>query len=80
MRGRGQTRKSSLAEAVVNVLVGFFVSMLSNFVIFAIYGLQITMRAQLAVTVWFTLISIARSYMLRRVFNLVLERKMRRQL
>jgi hypothetical protein len=64
-----QTRMESLVEAIVNVLIGFGIGFLSQIVIFRAYGYQVTMAENLAMTCWFTAISIARSYCIRRWFN-----------
>ena len=64
-----QTKLGSLIESITNVLIGFIVALVSQLVIFPIYDIQISMSENLAISAWFTLISIARSYFLRRVFN-----------
>jgi hypothetical protein len=64
-----QTRKGSLAEAIVNVCVGYGVALVSQLVIFPLYGIHIPLSANIAIGLWFTAISIARNYLLRRLFN-----------
>lgn len=64
-----QTRKSSLIEAVVNTAVGFGISLISQLVIFSAYGVTLPLADNVLITCWFTAISIARGYLLRRWFN-----------
>lgn len=66
-----QSRKLSLIESLTNVAVGFGISLASQIVIFSGYGVKLPLLDNIAITVWFTLISIARSYLLRRAFNRV---------
>ena len=64
-----QTRLMSLVETLTNILVGFAVSLISQLWIFAAYGIHLALSDNLMITVWFTVVSIARSYALRRYFN-----------
>jgi len=64
-----QTRKSSLIEAVVNTAVGFGISLISQLAIFSAYGVTLPLADNVLITCWFTVISIARGYLLRRWFN-----------
>lgn len=64
-----QSRRWSLIEAVANVLVGLGVSLVSQLVIFHLYGVELSLAQNLKIVLWFTLISIVRSYLLRRIFN-----------
>lgn len=64
-----QPRHHSALEAVANVAIGYGVALVSQLVIFAALGIEATLRQNLTIGVWFTLISLARSYALRRMFN-----------
>ncbi len=64
-----QTRLMSLIEVITNVVVGFMVSLISQIYIFAAYGIHFALQDNVMITVYFTVISIARSYVLRRVFE-----------
>ena len=64
-----QSRKGSMVEAAFNVLVGFGVALVSQLVIFPLYGVHVPLSTNLMITVWFTFISLVRSYCLRRLFN-----------
>ena len=59
----------SLIESFANVLVGLLVSLASQLVIFQMYGIHISLDDNIRITLWFTLISIVRSYALRRFFT-----------
>ena len=64
-----QSRLGSLIEALVNVAVGFVISLISQLVIFYAYDIKLSLASNVMITVWFTVISIIRSYALRRAFN-----------
>lgn len=64
-----QTRTMSFIEAVVNVLIGAAVGLLSQLIIFPLYGIQVQIGDNLMILLWFTLISVVRSYAIRRWFN-----------
>jgi hypothetical protein len=64
-----QTRRASLLEAFVNVLIGFWVSVAANLVILPFYGVSPGVGVAVEIGVLFTLVSLIRSYALRRMFN-----------
>ncbi len=64
-----QTRLGSLIEAVINVLIGFWINCAANLVILPLFGWQVTVTQNLALGAIYTGISIARSYAVRRWFN-----------
>ncbi len=64
-----QTRLMSLVETMTNILVGLVISFLSQIVIFKIYGVHLSTQQNVEITLYFTIISILRSYALRRFFN-----------
>lgn len=65
----GQTKRGSLAESCLNVAIGYGVALVSQVLIFPIYGVHLSLATNALIGVWFTVISIARSYVLRRWFN-----------
>lgn len=73
-----QTRLGSLFEATINVLIGFFVALASQLLVFPLFGIDIGMTANLQIGAWFTAISFARSYLIRRYFNRHLQTAARR--
>jgi len=64
-----QTRLGSLIEALMNVLIGFSINYCANLLIFPLFGMHISPLANLWLGTIYTLISIARSYVIRRWFN-----------
>ena len=67
--GMRQSRLMSLVEAVANVAVGYGVAVLTQMLVFPLFGLRTTVRENLAIGVVFTVVSLARSYALRRTFE-----------
>lgn len=66
---KGQTRKHSLVESLVNVAIGYGVSILAQLLVFPLYGIHVSLLVNAEISFWFTLVSIARSYILRRVMR-----------
>ncbi len=64
-----QTKKGSLIEATTNTMIGFLISMITAPIVNFICGIEAnTLQVTGSVTL-FTLISIARGYIVRRWFN-----------
>lgn len=65
-----QSRIDSFMEAVTNTLIGLVVSTIANWTVTpAVLGHPITLAQNFALSAAFTVISIVRSYTLRRAFN-----------
>ena len=64
-----QSRLMSATEATVNVLVGYGVAVGTQVAIFPLFGLIATLEQNMAMGLIFTVVSLVRSYALRRVFN-----------
>ena len=64
-----QSRLDSFIEAWLNVLIGFGVSVLANFVIFPLVGIGASTTQIITVGIFMTLVSVARSYFVRRFAN-----------
>lgn len=64
-----QTRLGSLIEAFVNILIGFGINFTANALIFPLFGWSISAQQNVLLGVFYTCISIARSYTVRRFFN-----------
>lgn len=64
-----QSRGMSLLESVINIVVGFGISLGAQIVFLPLLGVEITLHQNLAFAGIMTVISIARSYALRRVFE-----------
>ncbi len=59
----------SLLEAATNVLAGYGVAVLTQTLLFPLFGLRLAVKENLAIAGVFTVVSIARSYLLRRLFE-----------
>lgn len=66
-----QSRTMSLTEAIVNVAVGYGVAVVTQILIFPLFGLHTTLAQNLKMGAVFTMVSIARSYALRRLFEAI---------
>lgn len=64
-----QSRLMSAIEAVTNVAVGFGLAVAVQLLTFPAFGLQASLPQSLGLGAVFTLVSLARSYLLRRVFD-----------
>lgn len=64
-----QSKKGSLAEALMNIAIGYFVAVGSQILIFPFFGINIPVHDNLAIGLCFTVVSLIRSYVLRRIFN-----------
>lgn len=64
-----QSRTHSLAESLLNVTIGYGISIAAQVVIFPLYGVRLPLHDNLMIGGLFTIVSIVRSYTLRRIFN-----------
>ncbi len=66
-----QSRVMSLVESVANVIVGYGVAVVTQILIFPMFGLRTTLAQNLLMGLAFSLISVARSFALRRAFEAI---------
>lgn len=64
-----QSRLMSLVESLANVLVGYGVAVVTQMLVFPLFGLAVTVTENLLIGLIFTAVSIVRSYALRRGFE-----------
>ena len=64
-----QKKKHSFIESIINVLIGYFIAVLSQVIIFPFFGVDIPLRDNFMIGGYFTIISIIRSYTVRRFFT-----------
>ncbi|MHB1100439.1 MAG: DUF7220 family protein [Burkholderiales bacterium] len=69
-----QSRLESLMESVANICIGYGIALASQLALFPRFGIHIPLSTNLWIGFWFTLISLVRSYALRRWFNARLKR------
>ena len=66
-----QSRWMSLVETLANLVVGYGVAVLTQVAVFPLFGLHASLGDNLLLGSIFTIVSLIRSYTLRRVFNAV---------
>lgn len=67
---RGQSRLGSLIEAWANIVVGFSINFTANMLILPRFGFHsLTAEKAFGIGCLFTVISLCRSYIIRRYFN-----------
>lgn len=64
-----QTRLQSGVEAVTQTIIAFGISVVIQPFLYGLYGWEITYAHSAELAAVFTLISLLRSYVVRRVFN-----------
>jgi len=64
-----QSRWMSLVESVANVLVGYIVAVVTQVLVFPLFGLNASVTQNLMIGLIFTGVSLVRSYLLRRAFE-----------
>jgi len=64
-----QSRRMSLVESIANVLVGYGVALAAQVVVFPWFDMTVTLGQNAQIGLIFTGVSLARSYLLRRVFE-----------
>ena len=64
-----QSRAQSMIESAANVVIGYMVALGSQLVVFPMFGVHLPLQDNLLIGLWFTAISLVRSYLVRRLFN-----------
>ena len=64
-----QTKYQSLIESLTNILIGYLTALLSQVLIFPLFDIDVTFQDNLLIGLYFTIISLLRSYLVRRYFN-----------
>jgi hypothetical protein len=64
-----QTKLNSFIESLSNVFIGYIVAVFSQLLIFPYFDINIPFSENLLIGVYFTIISLIRSYIIRRFFN-----------
>ena len=64
-----QTKKQSLFEVCIGTAIGYFVALTTQFIVFPLFDMEVTLTSNLIIGVIFTVVSIIRSYFVRRLFN-----------
>ena len=69
MRSHYQSKADSFMEAVTNTAIGFVISLITWHFVAAWMRIPMTMEKNLIITGIFTIVSIIRGYVLRRMFD-----------
>ncbi|ATI15721.1 hypothetical protein [Bordetella phage vB_BbrM_PHB04] len=64
-----QSRKGSLVEALANTAIGWGINLTANLLVLPLFGFPVTLPQAIGIGVIFTVISVVRSYCVRRAFN-----------
>lgn len=64
-----QTKKMSLIETLSSVAIGYIISLAAQMIIFPIFGIKVSLTDNLLIGLFFTVVSIVRGYLVRRLFN-----------
>ena len=64
-----QSRTASLIESLTNIAIGYLVAVFAQALIFPLFGIYASAGEHAAIAALFTVISLVRSYCLRRLFN-----------
>lgn len=64
-----QSKLASFVEAVVNTGVGLLIAVVATQLICLLNDIPMTLENNLVLTFWMTIISVVRSYVIRRMWN-----------
>ena len=64
-----QSKLDSLIEALLSTFIGFIVSFTANLILMPMLGIPVSLSQNFILTVAFTFVSVARSYLVRRFAN-----------
>ena len=64
-----QTKYQSFIESLINILIGYLTALLSQVLIFPLFDIDVSFQDNLLIGLYFTIISLIRSYLVRRYFN-----------
>ena len=64
-----QSRRGSAIESAINVGIGYGVSVVANILVLPTFGMYPSLADSLAIGLVFTVISLVRSYVIRRMGN-----------
>lgn len=65
----GQKRKHSFLEILISTVIGYFVALATQIAVFPHFGILVSHGQHLVISLIFTVVSVARGYLIRRFFN-----------
>ncbi len=63
-----QSKTHSILESLTNTVIGYVVAIASQLLVFPLFDIHIPLQDNLMIGLWFTAISLARAYLVRRWF------------
>lgn len=75
-----QSRAMSFVETTVNVVVGLGLAMVTQMLVFPLFGIALAIEANIAIAATFTGLSLVRGFLLRRLFETLRVRGARAEL
>lgn len=71
-RGKiGQKKSHSFIEVCINTTIGYIIAIATQIIVFPFFDITVSHSQNLQIGLIFTVISIVRSYIMRRVFNYI---------
>ena len=64
-----QSKKQSLIESLTSTTIGIIIGIVLNLTVLPIFGYPVSVSDSLWISIIFTIVSIIRSYIIRRWFN-----------
>ena len=64
-----QTKRQSIIESVTQNVIGYLVGIGTQYVVFPLFGMEANLTENLLIGAIFAIVSTARSYVVRRLFN-----------
>ena len=64
-----QSRAMSMIEAMTNVVIGYILAIVTQLVVFPVFGIEAAFVEHLAIGLAFLAVSLTRGYLLRRLFE-----------
>ena len=65
-----QSKKQSLIETLTSVFVGWLIGVILNMLVLPLFDYNVSLTDGVLISIIFTAVSVVRSYVVRRFFNL----------
>jgi hypothetical protein len=66
---KGQSRRHSVIESALNMIVGYAVAFATQLIVYPFFHINLSLSDNALIGVVFMITSLGRSYLLRRIFN-----------
>lgn len=63
-----QSKRGSMIESFVGTFIGIITSILTQAIVYPLYGFEVTFSQNIGITAIFTIVSLVRGYLVRRMF------------